>query len=101
MPVFNEIKSSLSYRITYNFFYLVCTSATLFFILFCLYQFSLNKDLSQITYQEFQQNDENIYPSLTLCFANIFYEENFKSYGLNTSDDYSWYLTGDYWVSNG
>ena len=92
-----KVKSSLSYKITYYFFHLICTSATIFFVSFCLYKYSLNKDLSQVTFQEFHKTKENIYPSMTLCFANIFYEENLKEYGIQSIDDYTNYLNGEFW----
>ena len=57
----------------------------------------MNEDVSQVTYQEFHQTEENIYPSLTLCFSNIFKDEELRKYGVNNSYDYSEYLSGDYW----
>ena len=92
-----KVKSSLSYKITYYFFHLICTTATIFFVCFCLYKYSLNKDLSQVTFQEFHKTKDNIYPSMTLCFANIFYEENLKEYGIQSIDDYTNYLNGEFW----
>ena len=62
----------------------------------CLYQYSLNEDVSQVTFKEFHQTEKDIYPSLTLCFGQFFfYDEN--KYGSNFTDEYSSYLTGDYW----
>ena len=98
MAFFDNFKSSLSYRTIYRLCHLICTLATAFFILYCLYQYSLNNDVSQVTYKEFHHTEENIYPSLTVCFKNIFYEENLNRYGLNNSIQYySRYLEGDYW----
>ena len=92
-----KVKSSLSYKITYYFFHLICTSATIFFVSFCLYKYSLNKDLSQVTYKEFHKTNENIYPSLTLCFASIFYEGNLKEYGVQSINEYANFMDGEYW----
>ena len=67
------------------------------FVCFCLYKYSLNKDLSQVTFKEFHKTKKNIYPSLTLCFANIFYEENLKEYGVKSINDYVNYINGKHW----
>ena len=85
------------YRIAYQFYHLICTLATVFFLLYCLYQYSLNKDVSQVTYKEFHETEDNIYPSLTVCFANIYLDKRLERYGVNSSYDYSRYLVGDYW----
>ena len=92
MVVFMKVKSNLSYS-----FHLVCSLAALLFVCFCLYKYSLNKDLSQVTYKEFHKTNENIYPSLTLCFASIFYEGNLKEYGVQSINEYANFMDGEYW----
>ena len=89
---------NLGFKVSYYFFLLVCTIATIGFICFCLYKYSLNDDISQVTFQEFHKKKDNIYPSLTICASSIFYEENLKSYGegINIST-YTDFMNGQNW----
>ena len=90
--------SNLHFRIAYYSFHFICTSATIGFICFCLYKYSQNGDVSQVTFQEFHAQEENLYPSLTICVSSIFYEEKLKSYGegINVST-YTGFMNGEYW----
>ena len=76
----------------------MCLIATLGFTCRCLYKYYLDEDVSQVTYQDFHKTKEGIYPSVTLCFSTIFFEENLKIYGdgINVST-YTDYLFGNYW----
>ena len=76
----------------------ICTSATIAFICFCLYKYSQNDDVSQVTFQEFHKKKDNLYPSVSICLSSIFYEENLKSYGdgINIST-YTDFMSGEYW----
>ena len=96
MSNLKDLGSSSAYKAIHYFFLFICTLATICFICYCLYQYSLNEDVSQVTFKEFHQTEKDIYPSLTLCFGQFFfYDEN--KYGSNFTDEYSSYLTGDYW----
>ena len=97
MSLLRNFQSNYVYKVTYHFFYLICSSATLFFICYCLYQYSLNEDISQVTFKEFHQTEENIYPSLTLCFELEFNDDDLRKCGVTSSDDYTNYLTGNFW----
>ena len=90
--------SNSHFRIAYYSFHFICTSATIGFICFCLYKYSQNSDVSQVTFQEFHTKEENLYPSLTICVSSIFYEEKLKSYGegINIST-YTDFMDGEYW----
>ena len=87
--------NSWSYRHLFQF---ICTSATIAFICFCLYKYSQNDDVSQVTFQEFHKKKDNLYPSVSICVSSIFYEENLKSYGdgINIST-YTDFMNGEYW----
>ena len=89
---------NLAFKVFFYFCYFLCTSATICFICFYLYKYSLNDDVSQVTFQEFHKEKDNLYPSLTICTSYIFFDESFKSYGegINLST-YTDFLIGDYW----
>ena len=87
-----------TFKVFFYFCYLLCTSATIGFICFCLYKYSLDDDVSQVTFQEFHKENDNLYPSLTICTSHIYFDDNFKLYGegINLST-YTDFLKGDYW----
>ena len=90
--------SNLHFKVAYYLFHFICTSATIAFICFCLYKYSQNDDVSQVTFQEFHKKKDNLYPSVSICVSSIFYEENLKSYGdgINIST-YTDFMNGEYW----
>ena len=89
---------SMNYKVTYYVFHSVCSFATILFLSYCLYEYSLNEDISQVTFQEFHKNEKNIYPSLTVCLSSIFLEDKFVTHGqgINLST-YTEYLYGEHW----
>ena len=79
-------------------FHLVCICATVTFISYCLHKYSLNEDISQVTFQEFHETKGNIYPSLTICVSSIFYEDQLELYGEGINiHTYSDFLSGEHW----
>ena len=90
--------SNLHFKIAYYIFHFICTSATLGFICFCLYKYSQNDDVSQVTFQEFNAKEENLFPSLTICVPSTFNEENLNSYGEGINiTSYTDFMNGEYW----
>ena len=69
------------------FYQIICIIATLALVIWCIYLYLLNKDVSTIHYQKFHSNDDSIYPSLSLCFGikedNL--QEALKPYNVNNS----------------
>ena len=90
--------TNLHFKVAYYLFHFICTSATIAFICFCLYKYSQNDDVSQVTFQEFHKKKDNLYPSVSICLSSIFYEEKLKSYGdgINIST-YTDFMSGEYW----
>ena len=88
----------MNYQKTYYLFCSASSFTSLAFVCFCLYEYSLNEDISQVTFQEFHKREENIYPSLTICLSSIFLEDEFVTYGQGINHStYTDYLYGDHW----
>jgi hypothetical protein len=60
----------------------------------CIYHYSLNEDLTLTTYTEFHSDKDKIYPSISLCFGNLFKKEELAKYGV-TKFDYANFLKGN------
>ena len=82
----------------YQIFHAICFLATLTLIGNCVYQYFLDKDMSQVEYQKYHEGQDSIYPSISICFNrdSLFLEEKIKdNVGVNvTSFDYLWFLSG-------
>ena len=44
-----------------------CVIGALYFTISCVYQYILNKDSSSVTYKEFHEDEDSVYPSVSLC----------------------------------
>ena len=76
----------------------ICISLASFATGGCIYLYLLDEDLSHITYEAFNEDDDSHYPSVTLCFAFPFQENKLRSIGDNISGDlYQNFLKGEYW----
>ena len=64
----------------------------------CIYEYSLDKDLTLIEFKKFQTKDEDIYPSTSFCFFGPYEVEKLKSVGENiTESKYIKFLQGRLW----
>ena len=76
----------------------LCGSVTICFIVYCIYQYILDEDVSRIEFQQFNSEKDHIYPAITICFPTPLLEDKLASYGegINTSS-YSGFLRGEIW----
>ena len=79
-------------------FHGLCGFATLCFTLFCVHQYALDEDVARIEFQEFNSDENQIYPSVTICFPNPLLEDKLAQYGkgINAST-YTSFVVGELW----
>lgn len=78
----------------FHSYHCLCVMGTLVLTTWCVYLYYLDEDVSRVAYKEFHTNADNIYPSLSLCFGDIFVNEKLEYYGVNKST-YTRFLKGD------
>ena len=67
-------------------------------VIWCIYEYHLDLDLSLVDHKTYGEKDEYIPPAISLCFADPFIEKNIQKYDLNvTSMDYKHFLQGTIW----
>ena len=71
-------------------FTLGCTIAALILCIKCIHQYSLNKDNSSVIFKNYHADESSLYPSISLCFGNL-WEEDFNC---KDADAYSKFLSG-------
>ena len=81
-----------------RFFHLSCIVITIVLTGWCVYKYTLDEDVSLVTFVKFNDDKQKVYPAFTFCFWNPFHNEKLKTYGIgiNTST-YSAYLQGKHW----
>ena len=81
-----------------GFFRFLCILTTIVLTGWCLYKYTLDEDVSLVAFVKFNDDKQKVYPAITFCFWNPFYNQKLKRYGtgINTST-YSYFLQGILW----
>ena len=58
-----------------------------------IYLYNQDEDLTRTTYRHYHTRKDHIYPSISLCFGNIFQDSKLRQYGVS-SKDYENFLKG-------
>ena len=66
------VKSINGIGITRYFFIVICIFGALYFTTRCIYEYTLDKDTSSVSYKKFHADSDSLYPSVSLCFADTF-----------------------------
>ena len=78
-----------------------CISFAVMACVWCIWIYLMDEDVSHVTFQYFNEDDDSRYPSVTLCFTFPFLEHKLKMIGGNiTGDLYQNFLKGEYWDEN-
>ena len=81
-------------------FRLLCLFCATTLCIYCIFEYSQNRDLSEISFVKFQGTGINIYPQLSLCVWQEFIESELKKINSDfNSMAYENFLKGDIWDS--
>ena len=69
------VKSINGLGITRYFFIVICIIGALYFTTRCIYEYTLDKDTSSVSYKKFHEDIDSLYPSVSLCFADTFRDD--------------------------
>ena len=88
------------FKIFKAFFIIGCVIGSLIFVIKLVYEYSLNKDTSSLQFKTFHSDKSALYPSISLCFSDIFKEgfkdeQKYKEFlsGCEDDEDCSWNAT--------
>ena len=93
------MKGTAEKRVVSTLYYL-CLLTAFSFSLWCFMEYSKNTDISEVSYKKFDpKNQDSKYPSLSLCFLDVYKRSSFETYNDSfiNSTSYSMFLRGDYW----
>ena len=73
----------------YNLFHFCCITATIGTASWCFYKYSLNNDLTDFSFIQFNTDQKSIYPSISLCDFDPCLDEKLSKFSNNsTCEDY-------------
>ena len=76
----------------------VCGLATILLICNCFYKFWLDKDASQISFKQYHENKDALYPSVSICFNWPYRKDAFRELGPGIdAENYNKFLSGKIW----
>ena len=84
-------------------FYYLCLISALALAFWCMFEYSKNYDITEISFQAFNPDKQgNQYPSMTLCTVDSYNDSKFSQYNDSAmnSKSYSKFLRGKYWNKN-
>ena len=74
-------------------FLLICVITTVGLTIYCIYQYSLNEDVSQISFKHYHEDEDSIYPAITLCFTDYMNRSLFKD--ASSEKEYKDFMKGN------
>ena len=80
-------------------FYVICILGTVALIVWCIYMYALDEDMTMIQMEKFHTKPDYIYPSISLCASNIFDESKLNDFGVNRTL-YQRFLRGEYFTED-
>lgn len=75
-------------------FHCACLVATFSVVMYWIYMFSLNEDISLVEYKRYYEKKTDVFPALSLCFRNPFSPTKLERAGLNDTS-YFKFLNGE------
>ena len=79
-------------------YYLTCILSTLCLSMWCVYEYSLDEDLTRIRFRRFTEDYQDVYPSVSFCFFNPYLFEKLEMFGNDiTESKYIKFLQGKLW----
>ena len=80
-------------------FQIPCLIAATSTVIWCCYEFSKNEDVCDFSFKKYNEDEESIYPHISLCFERPFSENKLKEYGDGINGEkYYQFLLGYNWA---
>ena len=89
----------ISWKSVFTAFKFICITSAISMTIYCSYDYSRNADVSVVSYKEFHQDEESIYPQLELCVHDCSAEsEMAKEFGQEMDpSEFERIYRGDEW----
>ena len=79
-------------------FRLFCLVTAISMCIYCTYEFSRNKDLTEVSFEIFNEDEMSVYPQISFCYWDQFLDHELKKINKEfNSSSYSDFLKGELW----
>ena len=76
----------------------LCIGLTIVMIALCCYNYSLDEDMTSVSFRPFYLTENDIYPTVSICITLPYEQYKLDLYGRNvTALNYSAFLSGHFW----
>ena len=80
-------------------YHALCLIVTISLVLWCIHDYCLDRDVTEILLRAYHDTPDDIYPSITVCYKEPFLDQKFVNYDKNISKYFKNNLiTTDYWA---
>ena len=81
-----------------TFFQILCVITTLGLGSYVIYQYILDEDLTEVSFKKFHEDEESIYPEISICLTDAYLDDELKKKGEGiNSNSYRKFLNGELW----
>ena len=77
--------SGLVSKVALQIFHFICLAVTILLVVWQIFVYVQNNDVSRVGYKKFHSSASEIYPSVSLCFGDVLLQEKLNDYGVNKS----------------
>ena len=86
------------YLNTDTFFQILCVMTTIGLGSYVIYQYILDEDLTEVSFKKYHEDDESIYPEISICLTDAYLDDQLKKNGKEiNSNSYRKFLNGELW----
>ena len=81
-----------------TFFQILCVISTICLGSYVIYQYILDEDLTEVSFKKFHEDDESIYPEISVCLTDAYLDNRLKQLGAGINGrSYRKFLNGEHW----
>ena len=71
-------------EVRYNYivrsYHIFCLVVAITLTSWCIYEYSMDRDVTEIKLRKFHATNDDIHPSITICSLNPFWKEKYRTY---------------------
>ena len=76
----------------------ICFSAAIVLCAVCVIEYQMDEDLTEVSFKRFLEDDESIYPEITICISDAYLGDRLRTIGNGINETtYEKFLKGELW----
>ena len=75
----DDIMEDVKYKYIVRTYHIFCLVVAITLTSWCIYEYSMDRDVTEIRLRKFHETKEDVHPSITICSLNPFWEEKYRT----------------------